>query len=340
MLFSQLARADSLREICNGMACCLGRPVHLGVDGSPSRSALSYANVHRPAKLFEDLFWTTAERFRRAGMLGQHKPFRFKNKLLSLDSATISLCLRLFPWASFRRAKGGVKLHVRKRPANHVSGGKRPGNYCWPVGFTKRHLTKMEGRHVAYVGSLEADPRLSVAVVYDLGRLLAQTGINFHIYPSYTSHVRTLRQEIGQVVPSDLMKYVHIHDTVRFQDLTRELSAFHAGILVSNKSVNYGEKGDTYYPIMGEYFLASKLFDYHEAGLPCVTQQMRIARHMFPRDGAFREVRTLQEVADVVSQMGVCQIEVHPKRRLDHHAHRMAEFYLRLYRQRAASTRR
>jgi len=38
--------------------------------------------------------------------------FRFRNKLLSLDSTTISLCLELFPWASFRRAKGGVKAHV------------------------------------------------------------------------------------------------------------------------------------------------------------------------------------------------------------------------------------
>ena len=38
--------------------------------------------------------------------------FRFKNKLLSLDSTTISLCLKLFPWAKFRRAKGGVKAHV------------------------------------------------------------------------------------------------------------------------------------------------------------------------------------------------------------------------------------
>ena len=38
--------------------------------------------------------------------------FRFKNKLLSLDSTTISLCLTMFPWAKFRRAKGGVKAHV------------------------------------------------------------------------------------------------------------------------------------------------------------------------------------------------------------------------------------
>src|ERR1017187_2199249 len=35
-----------------------------------------------------------------------------QNKLLSLDSTTISLCLDLFPWAKFRRAKGGVKAHV------------------------------------------------------------------------------------------------------------------------------------------------------------------------------------------------------------------------------------
>jgi len=113
MLFCQLGRADSLREICNGLACCLGRLVHLGIAKAPSRSTLSYANEHRPAALFEDLFWTALARFREQQGLGPRKPkFRFKNKLLSLDSTTISLCLNLFPWAQFRRAKGGVKAHV------------------------------------------------------------------------------------------------------------------------------------------------------------------------------------------------------------------------------------
>ena len=42
---------------------------------------------------------------------GTHK-FRFTNKLLTLDSTTISLCLSLFPWAKFRRSKGAVKLHL------------------------------------------------------------------------------------------------------------------------------------------------------------------------------------------------------------------------------------
>jgi len=113
MLFCQLSRTDSLREICNGLSCCLGKLVHLGVERAPVRSTLSYANKHRPAALFEDLFWITLKRFREQQALGSRpKRFRFKNKLLSLDSTTISLCLGLFPWASFKKTKGGVKAHV------------------------------------------------------------------------------------------------------------------------------------------------------------------------------------------------------------------------------------
>jgi hypothetical protein len=113
MLFCQLAHADSLREICNGLACCLGKLAHLGIGVAPNKSSLSYANKHRPAKLYEDLFYAALGRFREGTGLGPRKAkFRFKNKLLSLDSTTISLCLEMFPWAKFRRAKGGVKAHV------------------------------------------------------------------------------------------------------------------------------------------------------------------------------------------------------------------------------------
>lgn len=113
MTFCQLAHADSLREICNGLACSEGKLAHLGITQAPSKSTLSYANEHRPASLFEDLFYTSLNRFRDQQDMGARKAkFRFKNKLLSLDSTTISLCLDLFPWAEFRRAKGGVKAHV------------------------------------------------------------------------------------------------------------------------------------------------------------------------------------------------------------------------------------
>jgi Domain of unknown function (DUF4372)/Transposase DDE domain len=113
MLFCQLARADSLREICNGLACSQGKLIHLGIAQAPNKSTLSYANEHRPAGLFEDLFWATLKRFReQQGIGGRKAKFRFRHKLLSLDSTTITLCLGLFPWAKFRRAKGGVKAHV------------------------------------------------------------------------------------------------------------------------------------------------------------------------------------------------------------------------------------
>jgi Domain of unknown function (DUF4372)/Transposase DDE domain len=113
MLFCHLAHADSLRIICNGLSCCLGKLKHLGISEAPSKSNLSYANKHRPAALFQQLFWKALERFRSQSMLGpSQKPFRFKNKLLLLDSTTISLCLSLFPWAQFKKIKGGVKAHV------------------------------------------------------------------------------------------------------------------------------------------------------------------------------------------------------------------------------------
>jgi len=110
MLFCQVAQAKSLREISGGLACCMGKLRHLGISEAPSKSTLSYSNKKRPWQMFQDLFYETLD-FCRKTSPGRHK-FRFKNKLLSLDSTTISLCLSLFPWAEFRRTKGAVKLHL------------------------------------------------------------------------------------------------------------------------------------------------------------------------------------------------------------------------------------
>lgn len=111
MLFCQLAQAKSLREICGGLASCLGKLRHLGIKTAPNKSTLSYANAHRPWQMYRDLFYQTLA-FCQQSAPGRAKKFRFKNKLLTLDSTTISLCLSLFPWARFRRTKGAVKLHL------------------------------------------------------------------------------------------------------------------------------------------------------------------------------------------------------------------------------------
>jgi len=107
MLFCQLGRAHSLREICGGLASCEGKLAQLGID-APSRTTLAYANGHRPWQLYEQVFHQLLGRCR--GIAGGKK-FRFKNPLVSLDSTVIDLCAEMFPWATFRRTKGAVKLH-------------------------------------------------------------------------------------------------------------------------------------------------------------------------------------------------------------------------------------
>jgi len=107
MLFCQLGRAQSLREICGGLASCNGRLSHLGVQ-APVRSTLAYANAHRPYALFETVFYQLLD---RCQAVAWPKKFRFKNKLLSLDATIIELCAEIFTWAKFERTKGAIKLH-------------------------------------------------------------------------------------------------------------------------------------------------------------------------------------------------------------------------------------
>ena len=109
MLFCQLGRAHSLREIEGGLKSCEGKLAHLGIE-APARSSLSYANGHRPWELFEKVFYELFETV-AAKAVGKKK-FRFKNKLVSLDSTVIDLCLSMYDWAKFRRTKGAVKLHL------------------------------------------------------------------------------------------------------------------------------------------------------------------------------------------------------------------------------------
>lgn len=109
MLFCQLGRAHSLREICHGLLTCEGKLSHLGIE-APKRASLAYANEHRPWELYQKVFFLLLERCRQAGPLP--KKFRFKNKLVSLDSTVIDLSISIFDWAKFRRTKGAIKLHL------------------------------------------------------------------------------------------------------------------------------------------------------------------------------------------------------------------------------------
>ncbi|HEV2330281.1 MAG TPA: IS4 family transposase [Verrucomicrobiae bacterium] len=109
MLFCQLAQARSLREITDGLKSCEGKLKHLGLEVEPSRSTLSYANAHRPWELYEKLFY---DLLAQCQAISPKKKFRFKNRLLTMDSTTVELCASMFDWARWRQTKGAVKLHL------------------------------------------------------------------------------------------------------------------------------------------------------------------------------------------------------------------------------------
>ena len=112
MLFCQMGGANSLREICGGLATAMGKLVHLGMDHAPARSTLAYANEHRPWQIYRDVFYSVLGQCQSLAAT-KGRRFRFKNPLRSLDATVIDLCLEVFDWARFRRTKGAIKLHLQ-----------------------------------------------------------------------------------------------------------------------------------------------------------------------------------------------------------------------------------
>jgi hypothetical protein len=110
LMFGHLGKAQSLKEICICLGSSTGKLSHLGLQHGPNKSTLAYANEHRSYKIFEETFYRLLHRA-QSQITGKHK-FRFKNKLYSMDTTVIDLCLSMFDWARFRRTKGAVKLHM------------------------------------------------------------------------------------------------------------------------------------------------------------------------------------------------------------------------------------
>lgn len=109
MLFCQLGKAQSLREICQGLASVEGKLNHLGIEQAPNKSTLAYANAHRPWQLYQSVFEKLYQHCRQ--IAPKHK-LRFKNPLVSIDATVIELCANLFEWAHYKQTKGAVKLHM------------------------------------------------------------------------------------------------------------------------------------------------------------------------------------------------------------------------------------
>jgi hypothetical protein len=80
----------------------------LGLE-SVARSTLADANSKRSADIYKDVFY---DFLRKCQSLAPGHRFRFKNPLYTMDSTLVKLCLSVFPWASYRKRKGALKIHT------------------------------------------------------------------------------------------------------------------------------------------------------------------------------------------------------------------------------------
>jgi len=114
MLFFHFAKTNSVRDTSNGLRSITGNANHLGIQKMvPSRSSISYINEHRNWQMFRELYLELKEVFQKDGLYLQRKKFKnISRKIYMLDSTVITLCLKVFDWATYRNQKGAIKLHT------------------------------------------------------------------------------------------------------------------------------------------------------------------------------------------------------------------------------------
>jgi hypothetical protein len=108
ILFGQFSGRDSLRNTVDTFNTHFRKHYHLGTT-QISRSTFSDANNKRDHRIYQDLYFLA---LRRVQSIAPKHRLKLNRKFYVLDSTTIDLCLKIFPWARFRKNKGAVKLHT------------------------------------------------------------------------------------------------------------------------------------------------------------------------------------------------------------------------------------
>lgn len=119
MSFAQLTYRESLRDIEVCLRAQRGKLYHSGLAGPVKRSTLADANESRDWRIYAD-FAQSLIQTARPLYSDNELEIDLDATLYALDSTTIDLCLSLFPWAQFRRAKAAIKLHTLMEIQNSI----------------------------------------------------------------------------------------------------------------------------------------------------------------------------------------------------------------------------
>ena len=112
MAFAQLTYRESLRDIETCLRAHQAKLYHLGIRGSVARSTMADANESRDCRIFADFAMSLIQTARKLYANDSFAAVELDQTAYALDTTTIDLCLSVFPWAHFRRAKATVKMHT------------------------------------------------------------------------------------------------------------------------------------------------------------------------------------------------------------------------------------
>jgi len=111
MAFAQLTYRESLRDIETCLRAHQSKLYHLGIRGNIAKSTLADANEQRDCHIFAD-FAMSLIHTARTLYASDSFAVELEQTVYALDTTTIDLCLSVFPWAHFRKAKAAVKMHT------------------------------------------------------------------------------------------------------------------------------------------------------------------------------------------------------------------------------------
>ena len=111
MVFGQLTNRDSLRDLIVAIDAHKAKSYHLGLGSNVALSTLAKANIRRNCKIYEEFACHLIDYARRVCVCADFE-VNVDGNVYAFDSTTIDLCLSVFWWAEFRKAKGGIKMHT------------------------------------------------------------------------------------------------------------------------------------------------------------------------------------------------------------------------------------
>jgi hypothetical protein len=112
MMFGQLSGRESLRDLLITIGAHTGKYYHLGFGKNVSRSNLASANELRDCQIYETFAYEMIAFASRTIKGDEDFSLNVPGNVYAFDSTTIDLCLNVFWWATFRTAKGAIKIHT------------------------------------------------------------------------------------------------------------------------------------------------------------------------------------------------------------------------------------